>query len=66
VKVDVPVVGAGPAGAATAIHLARGVARVLLADKADPVVVVYVVNRNDGSGEFWTQYENAIDGACAA
>jgi geranylgeranyl reductase family protein len=34
VKVDVLVVGAGPAGSATAIHLARGGARVLLADKA--------------------------------
>ncbi len=31
---DVLVVGAGPAGSATAIHLARGGARVLLADKA--------------------------------
>jgi geranylgeranyl reductase family protein len=34
VKVDVLVVGAGPAGSSTAIHLARGGARVLLADKA--------------------------------
>ena len=33
-KVDVLVVGAGPAGSSTAIHLARGGARVLLADKA--------------------------------
>src|SRR5215475_2552799 len=33
-KVDVLVAGAGPAGSATAIHLARGGARVLLADKA--------------------------------
>jgi len=32
--VDVLVVGAGPAGSATAIHLARSGARVLLADKA--------------------------------
>jgi geranylgeranyl reductase family protein len=31
---DVLVVGAGPAGSATAIHLARGGARVLLADRA--------------------------------
>jgi geranylgeranyl reductase family protein len=31
---DVLVVGAGPAGSSTAIHLARGGARVLLADKA--------------------------------
>ena len=31
---DVLVVGAGPAGSAAAIHLARGGARVLLADKA--------------------------------
>jgi geranylgeranyl reductase family protein len=34
VKVDVLVVGAGPAGSSTAIHLARGGARVLLVDKA--------------------------------
>jgi geranylgeranyl reductase family protein len=34
VKVDVLVAGAGPAGSSTAIHLARGGARVLLADKA--------------------------------
>jgi geranylgeranyl reductase family protein len=34
VKVDVLVVGAGPAGSSAAIHLARGGARVLLADKA--------------------------------
>lgn len=33
-KVDVLVVGAGPAGSSAAIHLARGGARVLLADKA--------------------------------
>ncbi|MGH3135937.1 MAG: geranylgeranyl reductase family protein [Gaiellaceae bacterium] len=33
-RFDVIVVGAGPAGSATAIHLARGGARVLLADKA--------------------------------
>jgi geranylgeranyl reductase family protein len=33
-RYDVLVVGAGPAGSATAIHLARGGARVLLADKA--------------------------------
>jgi geranylgeranyl reductase family protein len=33
-RVDVLVVGAGPAGSATAIHLARGGARVLLVDKA--------------------------------
>ena len=33
-KVDVLVVGAGPAGSSTSIHLARGGARVLLADKA--------------------------------
>ena len=33
-KVDVLVVGAGPAGSSTAIHLARGGARVLLADRA--------------------------------
>ncbi|MDH4103602.1 MAG: geranylgeranyl reductase family protein [Thermoleophilia bacterium] len=33
-RFDVLVVGAGPAGSATAIHLARGGARVLLADKA--------------------------------
>ena len=32
--VDVLVAGAGPAGSATAIHLARGGARVLLADRA--------------------------------
>ena len=32
--VDVLVVGAGPAGSSTAIHLARAGARVLLADKA--------------------------------
>jgi geranylgeranyl reductase family protein len=31
---DVLVIGAGPAGSATAIHLARGGARVLLADRA--------------------------------
>ena len=31
---DVLVVGAGPAGSATAIHLARGGASVLLADRA--------------------------------
>jgi len=34
VKLDVLVVGAGPAGSATAIHLARGGVRVLLADRA--------------------------------
>jgi geranylgeranyl reductase family protein len=33
-RVDVLVVGAGPAGSATALHLARGGARVLLADRA--------------------------------
>ena len=33
-RFDVLVVGAGPAGSATAIHLARGGASVLLADKA--------------------------------
>jgi geranylgeranyl reductase family protein len=33
-RIDVLVVGAGPAGSATAIHLARSGARVLLADKA--------------------------------
>jgi geranylgeranyl reductase family protein len=33
-RFDVLVVGAGPAGSAAAIHLARGGARVLLADKA--------------------------------
>src|SRR6478736_278917 len=33
-RFDVLVVGAGPAGSATAIHLARGGARVLLAEKA--------------------------------
>ena len=33
-RVDVAVVGAGPAGSVTAIHLARGGARVLLVDKA--------------------------------
>jgi geranylgeranyl reductase family protein len=33
-KVDVLVVGAGPAGSSTATHLARAGARVLLADKA--------------------------------
>lgn len=33
-RVDVLVVGAGPAGSATAIHLARGGAHVLLADRA--------------------------------
>jgi len=33
-RFDVLVVGAGPAGSATAIHLARGGARVLLVDKA--------------------------------
>jgi len=33
-RVDVLVVGAGPAGSATAMHLARGGARVLLVDKA--------------------------------
>ena len=33
-RYDVLVVGAGPAGSATAIQLARGGARVLLADKA--------------------------------
>jgi geranylgeranyl reductase family protein len=33
-RVDVVVVGAGPAGSATAIHLARGGASVLLVDKA--------------------------------
>jgi len=33
-RVDVLVVGAGPAGSATAIHLARGGASVLLVDKA--------------------------------
>lgn len=33
-RTDVLVVGAGPAGSATAIHLARGGARVLLADRA--------------------------------
>ena len=33
-NVDVLVVGAGPAGSSTAIHLARAGARVLLADKA--------------------------------
>jgi geranylgeranyl reductase family protein len=34
VKVDVLVVGAGPAGSSAAVHLARGGASVLLADKA--------------------------------
>jgi geranylgeranyl reductase family protein len=34
VKVDVLVVGAGPSGSSAATHLARGGARVLLADKA--------------------------------
>lgn len=33
-RYDVLVVGAGPAGSATAIHLARGGAKVLLADRA--------------------------------
>jgi geranylgeranyl reductase family protein len=33
-RCDVLVVGAGPAGSATAIHLARGGARVVLADRA--------------------------------
>ena len=33
-RFDVLVVGAGPAGSATAIHLARGGAKVLLADRA--------------------------------
>src|SRR5262245_45239038 len=33
-RFDAIVVGAGPAGSATAIHLARGGARVLLVDKA--------------------------------
>ena len=33
-RYDVLIVGAGPAGSATAIHLARGGARVLLADRA--------------------------------
>jgi geranylgeranyl reductase family protein len=33
-RCDVLVVGAGPAGSATAIHLARGGARVLLADRS--------------------------------
>ena len=33
-RVDVLVVGAGPAGSATALRLARGGARVLLADRA--------------------------------
>jgi geranylgeranyl reductase family protein len=33
-RFDVAVVGAGPAGSVTAIHLARGGARVLLVDKA--------------------------------
>jgi geranylgeranyl reductase family protein len=33
-RYDVAVVGAGPAGSVTAIHLARGGARVLLVDKA--------------------------------
>ena len=33
-RFDVLVVGAGPAGSATAIHLARGGARVLLVDSA--------------------------------
>ena len=33
-RYDVLVVGAGPAGSATAIHLARGGARVLLSDRA--------------------------------
>ena len=33
-RYDVLVVGAGPAGSATAIHLARGGARTLLVDKA--------------------------------
>ena len=33
-RFDVLVVGAGPAGSASAIHLARAGARVLLADKA--------------------------------
>src|SRR3954454_21487013 len=33
-RFDVLVAGAGPAGSATAIHLARGGARVLLADRA--------------------------------
>lgn len=33
-RFDVLVVGAGPAGSATAVHLARGGARVLLADRA--------------------------------
>ena len=33
-RYDVAVIGAGPAGSVTAIHLARGGARVLLVDKA--------------------------------
>ena len=33
-RFDALVVGAGPAGSATALHLARGGARVLLADRA--------------------------------
>ena len=33
-RFDVLVVGAGPAGSATALHLARAGARVLLVDKA--------------------------------
>ena len=33
-RYDVAVIGAGPAGSVTAIHLARGGARVLLLDKA--------------------------------
>ena len=33
-RYDAAVIGAGPAGSVTAIHLARGGARVLLIDKA--------------------------------
>lgn len=30
----------------------------------DAIVLAFIVQRNDGTAEVWTQYENAIDGGC--